>query len=41
MSLPLVVGDVPKGNKEPEGYTLFIAADGPFIAADGDFYVKL
>lgn len=31
-------GDVPD---VPDGYETFVAFDGPFLAADGEFYVKL
>ena len=34
-------GDVPVEPDIPEGYETFVAFDGPFLAADGDFYVKL
>lgn len=35
------VPDVPVGPDIPEGYETFVAFDGSFLAADGDFYVKL
>lgn len=35
------VPDVPVGPDIPEGYEAFMAFDMPFLAADGDFYVKL
>jgi hypothetical protein len=33
-------GNTPEGNV-PDGYELFLVADGIFSAADGEFYVKL
>ena len=38
-SIPLAVGEIISADKTPKGYEAFNAADGPFIAADGDFYV--
>lgn len=35
------VPDVPIEPDIPEGYETFVAFDGPFLAADGEFYVKL
>lgn len=35
------VPDVPVEPDIPEGYETFVAFDGPFLAADGEFYVKL
>lgn len=35
------VPDVPIEPDVPSGYEVFFASDGPFLAADGDFYVKL
>lgn len=35
------VPDVPVEPDLPEGYETFVAFDGSFLAADGDFYVKL
>ena len=29
------------GEKAPEGYEMFVTADGNFLASDGEFYVKL
>ena len=29
------------GEKAPEGYEMFVTADGDFLASDGEFYVKL
>lgn len=34
-------GDTPVVPDAPEGYAVFMAADGAFLAADGEFYVKL
>ena len=39
------VGEMARGKssgpKPPEGYQTFAVADGNFLAADGEFYVKL
>lgn len=35
------VPDVPVEPDIPEGYETFVAFDGPFLAADGEFYAKL
>lgn len=35
------VPDVPIEPDVPSGYEVFFASDGPFLAADGDFYVKM
>lgn len=29
------------GSDVPDGYEVFMTNDGPFLAADGEFYVKL